>query len=139
MYTIWIELDYSKSLLVMISYNSAKDLFELILVDLLSNEDKNKYKDFYNFIINNYEWNQKILTLHFGKANLKAIKEIFIDNKEIKIKPCFFPFITIFVAKSRCFKIKKKNLFKILNLWCLIWNLILLWNSKQQAIINLIL
>ena len=74
----------------MIGYNFSKDLFELILVVLLSNEDTNICKDFYNFIINNYDWNPKLLTFDFGKANLKAIKEIFKNNKEIKIVPCLF-------------------------------------------------
>ena len=70
------ELDDAKSLLVMIGYNFSKDLFELILVVLLSNEDTNIFKHFYNFIINNYDWNPKLLTFDFGQANLKAITRI---------------------------------------------------------------
>ena len=54
----------------MIGYNCSKDLFELILVVLLSNEDINIFKDFYIFIINNYDWNPKLLAFNFGKDNL---------------------------------------------------------------------
>lgn len=34
--------------------------------------------------------NKKLLTFDFGKANLKAIKEIFKNIKEIKIVLCLF-------------------------------------------------
>lgn len=43
------ELDDAKSILVMIGYNFSKYLFKLILVVLLSNEDINIFKDFFNF------------------------------------------------------------------------------------------
>ena len=103
------ELDDSKSLLVMIGYNSAKDLFELILVGLLSNEDTNIFKDFYNFIINNYDWNPQLLTFDFGKANLKAIKEIFKNNKEIKIIPCLFHLLQCWWRKASLLGLRKKK------------------------------
>ena len=92
----------------MIGYNCSKDLFELILVVLLSNEDINIFKDFYIFIINNYDWNPKLLTCNFGKANLKVIKEIFKNNKEIRIVPCLFHLLQSWWRKASSLGLKKK-------------------------------
>ena len=84
------DLDNAKALLVIIGYNYSKDIFELILVALLSHEDTSILIEFYNFIINTYNWESKILTFDFAKSNINAIKEVFKNKNNIKLIPCFF-------------------------------------------------
>ena len=54
-----------KSFLAIIGYKFNKDHFELVLVALLSNEDSDILIQFYNFIINAYNWNPKYSILNY--------------------------------------------------------------------------
>ncbi len=54
------EINDSNSLLVMLGYNNSKDIFELILVALLTNEDNELLSNFYSYLINTYHWDQNI-------------------------------------------------------------------------------
>ena len=74
------DIEDAKSLLVLIGYNFKKDLFELILVAILSNEDSDIFRSFYFFLKNVYCWEPKYLIFDFGSANLKAVKEVFADK-----------------------------------------------------------
>ena len=101
----------AKALLVIIGYNYTKDLFELILVTLLSHEDTNILIEFYNFIINTYKWYPKILTFDFAKSNINAIKEVFKNNNSVKLIPCFFHLLQSWWRKATYFRSKKKKIY----------------------------
>ena len=92
--------------------NYSKDLFELIIVALLSHEDTNIYIEFYNFIINTYKWNPKFVTFDFAKANINAIKEVFKNNNNVKIIPCFFHLLQCWWKKASSLGLRKKKYIK---------------------------
>ena len=102
----------AKALLIIIGYNYTKDIFELILVALLSHEDTNILIEFYNFIINTYNWEPKILTFDFAKSNINAIKEVFKNNNNIKLIPCFFHLLQIWWRKASSLGLRKKRYIK---------------------------
>ena len=78
------EINDSNSLLVLLGYNNSKDIFELILVALLTNEDNELLSNFYSYLINTYHWAPKYITIDFALGNIKAINNIF-SNSNTKI------------------------------------------------------
>ena len=61
----------------MLEYNNSKDIFELILVALLTNEDNELVSNFYSYLINTYHWEPKYITIDFALGNIKAITNVF--------------------------------------------------------------
>ena len=106
------DLEDAKCLLVILGYNYTKDLFELILVALLSHEDTNILIEFYQFIISTYKWKPKILTFDFAKANINALKEVFKNNDDVKLIPCFFHLLQSWWRKASSFGLRKKRYIK---------------------------
>ena len=104
------EIEEAKSLLVLIGYNSKKDLFERILVAILSDEDADIFYSFYNFIKGTYKWRPKYITFDFGAANLKAIKEIFNDGDEVTIITCLFHLLQCWWRRAGQLGLRQKNL-----------------------------
>ena len=75
--------NHIKALLIIIGYNYTKDIFELILVTLLTHEVTNILIEFHNFIMNTYKWEPKILPFDFTKSNINIIKEVFNNNSRV--------------------------------------------------------
>ena len=106
------DIEDSKSLLVLIGYNNKKDIFELILVSIMSHEDADIFKTFYNFIIGAYKWKPKYITFDFGSANLKAVKEIFVKEQDIIYITCLFHLLQCWWRKAGSIGLRKKNYIK---------------------------
>jgi len=103
------ELEDAKSFLVLIGYNTKKDLFELILVAILSYEDLDIFSIFYNFLKNTYKWIPKYLTFDFGDANIKAVNYAFTDKEDIKIITCLFHLIQCWQRKAGVLGLRKRK------------------------------
>ena len=102
------EINDSNSLLVMLGYNNSKDIFELILVALITNEDNELLSNFYSYLINTYHWAPKYITIDFALGNIKAINNIF-SNSNTKIITCLFHLMQAWWRKARNLGLKKKK------------------------------
>ena len=102
------EINDSNSLTVMLGYNNSKDIFELILVALLTNEDNELLSNFYSYLINTYHWAPKYITIDFALGNIKAINNIF-SNSNTKIITCLFHLMQSWWRKAGNLGLRKKK------------------------------
>ena len=106
------EIHDSNSLLVMLGYNNSKDIFELILVALITNEDNELLSNFYSYLINTYHWSPKYITIDFALGNIKAINQIF-SNSNTRIITCLFNLMQSWWRKAGNLGLRRKNIYVI--------------------------
>ena len=74
-----VPLNYinTKSLLLIVGYNSQHDMFELCCVAILSSENAELLIELYDHLKNIYKFNPKLITNDFALANIQAINIVF--------------------------------------------------------------
>lgn len=103
------ELEEIKIFLVLIGYNAKKDLFEMILVGILSFEDSDIFSTLYKFLKNTYKWIPKYLKFNFGGSNIKAVKDVFTNKEDITIITCLFYLIQGWRRKAGNLGLRKRK------------------------------
>ena len=79
------ELLNKSSLLVLLGYNHKIDKFLLVLIAILSNEDSDIFTEFYNFLINTYNFYPEKISFDFALGNIRGIQLAYDSSKDICI------------------------------------------------------
>ena len=95
-----------KALVLLIGYNTEREMFELCCAAVFSKEDSNIYSKFYEILKNNYSFNPKKISMDFALANLKAVNEVF-GKSNLEIIPCLFHLLQTWWRKAIKLRLKK--------------------------------
>ena len=116
-----------KCMVVLMGFNYSLNLYQLILVALLSNETGDIYTKFYNILIENYKFSPKFISCDFGLGNLKGFKNVYGDSGT-KIITCFFHLSQAWWKKANSLGLRKKIYIKDTR--------VLIFNLQRLAFLN---
>ena len=101
-------------------FNYSMNLYQLVLVALLSNETQDNYSKFYNILKNEYGFTPKIICCDFGLGNIGGFKKVY-GEEDSKIITCFFHLTQSWWKKANSLNLRKKKFIK--NTKLMIFNL----------------
>ena len=99
----------AKVLILLIGFNTERNMFELCCYSVFSKEDTDIYVKFYQILKTNFSFEPKKITMDFALANINAITTVFKDE-EIMILTCLFHLLQTWWRKAIKLGLKKKNI-----------------------------
>ena len=99
----------AKVLILLIGFNTERNMFELCCCSVFSKEDTDIYVKFYQILKTNFSFEPKKITMDFALANINAITNVFKDE-EVIILTCLFHLLQTWWRKAIKLGLKKKNI-----------------------------
>lgn len=100
-----------EAFVLLIGYNTIREMFELCCCAIFSKEDTIIYKKFYETLKYNYSFEPKKITMDFALANLNAVREVY-GRSNLEILPCLFHLLQAWWRKAIKLGLKKKEYIK---------------------------